>query len=101
MQRPCFIVGWGKRTESDGCADKEDWRDVFKILLVVMSGDGGGEKSAGERDSGEQSSVMAEHKLWDRSNVRRSGERTRGRKGENGWTVGNGTRINVVEREGQ
>ena len=40
----------GERMETarDGCIDREDLRDQFKIWLDVMSGDGN-ERSAGER----------------------------------------------------
>lgn len=38
----------GEETGRDGCVDREDWRDEFKIWLDVMSGDRKDE-SAGER----------------------------------------------------
>lgn len=44
-------------TVKDGCVDREDWRDDFKIWLDVMSGDG-----KEERDRSGWRNGTAEHK---------------------------------------
>lgn len=47
----------GEETGRDGCVDREDWRDEFKIWLDVMSGD-----REEERDRSGYRSGRAEHK---------------------------------------